>query len=222
MLSTQIGRLHLGAGPLGGPALYDLPTVTLDAIGTLSAVTSLTVAWTYAQAQSRPQLAYRLIWTRDSDSLEYLNTGWITSAVDEHVITWSDIDVASMGENTGTITIDIRMDASDGQDPGEATDDEGFTTQLGFPHMTITAPTEGSTVETAQATLTWTFTDDRGGRTQGKYRVQLLRTGDGFELYDSGWLLGAVTSHLIPIALNHGTNYTIKGQLQNDLGVLSD
>lgn len=222
MLSTQIGRLHMGAGPLGSPALYDLPTVTVDTYGTITSGVSLLIGWTYGQAQSQPQATYRVVWTRDSDQLVYYDSGVVASVLDEITLNFDTVDVPSFGENAGTITVTVTMNAQYGQNPGGSSDPETITMQVGFPHMTITAPTEGGTVTTPQVTAAWTFTDDRAGKTQSAFRIKLLRTGDMLQLYDSDWISSAQTSLLIPPNLNHGTNYTIQGQLKNDNDILSD
>ena len=207
------------------PYIIDAPTVNITAPTATITTTSggeITISWDFTHA-TLPQYSYRILWKNSAETVTYYDSGIVVSADGSRVVDVSDIDVAGFGELVDShLIVQVNIDPGNYQPTAAGTDTQVLTTEIGFPHMTITEPDEGDTITTNQVTVTWTYLDDRVAQVQGKYRIQVVRTGDQFEVYDSGWLVGTLGSHDVPVGLNHGTNYTVKGQVQNDLGVLSD
>ncbi len=90
------------------------------------------------------------------------------------------------------------------------------------PTATITAPTNGSNINTTRPTVTWTYSDP-GSLTQGKIRITVTRVSNGVKVYDSGEKVQSTTSFQIPTGyLTANTeDYTIALNAFNSGGLQS-
>lgn len=74
--------------------------------------------------------------------------------------------------------------------------------------VTITAP--DGTINSPQVPVAWNFTSP-GSKTQGSYRVRVLRNSDEIMVYDSGTVISASTNHTVPAGyLVNNTEYTFE------------
>lgn len=218
MTALTIGREKIGDEPIAGSVLWDKPVIALTApVGTIDTGPTVTVTWTYSQAQSKAQNQYRVRVTDDLDTTDYYDSGWLHSAATSHDIDWDALelpgdsaDVAIQLSVIGAITWTIY-------------DEEEIISEMGVPHCTITAPSDGSVWSDVDSVdVSWTFTDDVAGRTQAQYRVRILDRVSDIELYDTGWVVSTATTVEVPYAPTDGQLLTVELQLKNDAGMRSD
>jgi hypothetical protein len=87
---------------------------------------------------------------------------------------------------------------------------EGTFVYAQGPTVTMSSPTDGSTVTTSALTVTWTTTN------QAQYRVRLYADGGTTALYDSGWTVSGTSSHNIPAGyIENGTAYDLVVEVED-------
>jgi hypothetical protein len=81
---------------------------------------------------------------------------------------------------------------------------EGTFVYAQGPTVTMSSPTDGSTVTTSALTVTWTTTN------QVQYRVRIYPDGGATALYDSGWTVSGTSSHNVPSGyIANGVSYDL-------------
>lgn len=221
-----LATYSLGTEPVGSSILHDPPTVATTApTGTITAGgPTVTAQWTFSQPQGDDQEWYRVRFTNDAGTTEYYDSGWL-SGTDTSLV----VDLVAEGVPTDSTDVTVHTYGRGPEAIGtgtvaryEATDSEPFAIEWGVPHCTVTSPTAGQIITTTSITPAWTFSDDRGGKTQSAFRVQLLEADSGIELHDSGWTVSGATSYAVPLLLRDLSSYELQIQLRNNHGVESD
>lgn len=217
----KYGALQYGATALGGGVVHDLPTVSVTApTGTTSTGgPSLTVSWTYAQAQNDPQAAYRVQITNAAGTTVYFDSGWLGGASTSYVVS----DLVAAGVPTDTTGTALRAVVAVRSNQGDAfekySSPQSFDVQWGVVTATATGPAEGASVTSSTVTATWTYSSTRS-KAQASYRVRLLAASSGYVFYDSGFITGTGTSLAIPTVLVNGSSYRVEVTLKNTEGVI--
>ncbi len=221
-MTQAMGAYALGTEPLAGDPHHDPPTVVVSTIGTITTGgPNITVSWTFDQIQGDTQQRYKVEILDDALAVLLYDSGWLSGAVLSHVI---DVDKENLPADSTDVTARVSVEA-----PGavmvahRGSDVDAYQIEWGVPHATIDAPTPLEIwSDLTGVDVAWTFTDDRGGKTQSQYRVRLILTGFGLELFDTGWTISTATAFTIPVIVNPGSKYTVEVQLRNDHGIRSD
>lgn len=218
-MSIAVGLHALGLEPLAGSILHDPPVINLTSpTGTLSTGgPTVNVAWDYSQAQGDPQEKYRIRVTNDADTVTHYDTGWILSTDQSVDLDWDALELPS---DSTDVTIQL---AVVGATIWTVTDSEAIEMQWGVPHCTIDTPTDSSIwTDPTGIDMTWTFTDDRAGKTQGWYRARVLDRDTGLSLYDTSWVASAAALATLEYLPSDGQQLTLELQLKNNHGIRSD
>lgn len=211
-LPTSLGTFALGTGGFASSAIHDLPVVTLvGPIGTVTTGPTVTVSWNYSQAQGDAQGSYRVVFTNDSGSVVYFDAGWIGGAATSVAY---DFTASGIPANSTDLAVTVSVRSVLGAPYEGTTGIQQFDSALGGPSVTITAPLNGSVVNSTSTTVTWTYSDT-GAHAQIAYRVRLSYTASMVLLYDSGWTSSAGTSFLLPYPLSDGSQYTTRVDVRN-------
>lgn len=213
--NLALGEGVFGVTALAGWQVYELPTVTIATIGTVTTGgPTYQVSWTYNQPQSHPQGQYRVrVYLTAGDVLQY-DSGTLTGADLNHTV-----DIVAEGISLSS-ALYMKVDLTPGGGTGygsPGTDTENAQFNWGDPQLTITAPI--GIVTSTPVTASWSLVD--AGKTQSAYRVRLEQQSSGVELYDSGWVTSTDTSYEIPFQLQDGSHYSLFAQVKNNHGVLS-
>lgn len=221
-MTLPLGASALGTEPLAGDPLHDPPTVVVTTIGTITTGgPNMTVAWTFDQVQGDIQQKYRVEILDDALAVEYYDSGWLSGAGLSHVF---DVDEEGVPHDSTDVTARVSVEA-----PGlvpvyhQASDVDAYIIEWGVPHAAIDSPANLEIwSDLTGVDVTWTFTDDRGGKIQSEYRVRLTLTGSGLVLWDTGWTVSTDTAYTIPVIVNPGSKYTVEVQLKSNHGIRSD
>ncbi len=221
-MTQAMGAYALGMEPLAGDPLHDPPTVVVTTLGTITTGgPGMTVAWTFDQVQADIQQKYRVEILDDALAIVHYDSGWLSGVTMTHLI---DVDDTNIPADSTDVTARVSVEA-----PGlvpvyhQASDVDAYQIEWGVPHATIDSPLDLEIWnDLTGVDVTWTFTDDRGGKTQAQYRVRLTLTGIGLVLWDTGWTVSTDVMYTIPVILNPGSNYTVEVQLRNNHGIRSD
>jgi hypothetical protein len=197
---------------------YDDPTVTIDAPAEAASLTTggptLSVSWTYDQAQSLAQSNYRVQLTDDAGTTEYYDSGTLAGAT-----ATMDIDLVAEGVPTDTTDLKVTVTVTAASSGSTGTDTNEFDVLWGVVTCTVVDPTAGEVWTATRVTAEWSFASSRS-KTQDAYRVRLLLGGN--VLHDSGWVSDAVaTTYEVPFDLGDGSTYQVGVQLRNSEGVES-
>lgn len=217
--APALGTLPVAFAAIGATTIHDLPVAALIAPkGTLaSGGPSVTVSWTYAQAQTDPQAWFRVLFTNDAGTVTHHDTGWLSGPDVSKVFNLVDV-LPSTDTTDLAVTVQVRSD--EGAFWQGSTGLQQFDLQWGVPTATITSPASGAVVTSSPVTATWTYSDTRT-KPQGWYRLRLKYRDSGLYLYDTGFVAGAVTSALIDFTLSDLSRYTLELQVKNSESVPS-
>lgn len=222
-----LATYSLGTEPVGTSILHDSPVVTLTApVGTLTTGgPTVDVTWTFSQPQGDVQEWWKVTFTDDAGTTVYYDSGWQQGAVESHVV---DLDAEEVPVDSTDVTCHVYVRGPEAIGTGtvaryEDNNESAIVLEWGVPHCTITSPTNGQIITLAtNLPVSWTFSDDRGGKTQGWYRVQLRYADSDLVVYDTGWVAGTDLNTTLPYLLTDGTSYEVVVQLKNNEGVRSD
>ena len=227
MASPALAAVELGGQVVGSDVLHDPPTV--DVTAPSGVVTSggpvLTVQWSYSQPQGDPQEWYRVLAQNDARTVTYYDSGWIKSTAQQLAV---DVDAENIPADTTDLTWVVQVRGPEQIGTGDvaryqAEDASPIDLQWGVPHCTILQPTDQEVVTTpGSITVSWSFSDDRAGKTQGWYRVYIRYRDSQQTVYDTGWVASADTSVTLPVELLDGSAYDVVVQLKNNEGIRSD
>ena len=216
--TPAVGSHEVGSEAVAGTTTYNTPTVNVTSQG--STVTTggpdLTVTWTYSQADGKVQERYRVIIDNGSSTV-YYDSGFIISAATSHTL---DAVVEGVPADTTGTALRVTVQAIATGVPQYGSDDQAFDIQWGVVTATITAPADLTVLAVTSTTVTWSFASTRS-KTQSGYRVRLLGATSGIELFTSGIVTGAGTSHAVPYTLSDSTSYTVELVLYNTESVPS-
>ena len=235
-----LGCSKIGGEGIAGQPQYAAPTVSVAAIGTVTA-NPHTVSWTYSQKQqgqragAAPQEFYRIEYISDDGSITYSDTGWVsgadTSYATDLTLLKNSATGAALVTNGNTDLserVTVRGPAGIGQGDADrytsTPDTEDFTElNLGVPTLVPGNVVFGSTSMGTKATYTMTslsavtinWTYNASGGAQHSYRVKLLEYESGVELFDTDWVTSAATTYTLNYAFLDDFKYTISMQARN-------
>jgi len=172
------GTVDVYFDDMGSPSI----SITSPQNGYNSSSTTVTITWTSSDVET--SIAEHEIWV--DGSLAYDNIPGTTTSYD-----------ISLTE--GTHTVEVRAYDEGGN---SASDSITITVDTTAPSVTITSPTDGSTVSTSDVTVEWTG-DDGSGTGIEHYEVRCYNT-----TWDSGW-----------INVGKSTSYTFTGLADGDYTV---
>lgn len=188
--------------PIGGIAVPTL-TPTLD--------------WTYNPGSANDtQYAYQLQLVRQSDSSVVYDTGKVVSSDTEIVLPefFDESPTESPGDDEmiWNETYQWRVKTWNQVDQEGPYSTYGLFKTSQRPELTVTFPTNNSTIVTNTPVIQWTFTDPEG-TSQTAYRVIILNSSN-VVLFDTGKTVGADNSQEIPQnILENGGSYTLRVQV---------
>jgi len=235
-----LGCSKIGGEGIAGQPQYAAPTVSVAAIGTVTA-NPHTVSWTYSQKQqgqragAAPQEFYRIEYISDDGSITYSDTGWVSGAGTSHATDLTLLKNSSTGaalvtngNSDLTARVTVRGPAAIGQGDADrytsTPDTDDFTAlNLGVPTLVPGNVVFGSTSMGTNATYTMTslsavtlnWTYNASGGAQHSYRVKLLEYESGVELFDTDWVTSAATTYTLNYAFLDDFKYTISMQARN-------
>lgn len=223
-MTLALGAHALGTEPLAGDPLHDPPTVVVTApTGTISTGgPTVTVTWNYAQPQGDPQEWHRVLATNDAGSVTHYDSGWLGGIA---ALLAVDVDAKLIPHDSSDLTWKAMVRGPEAIGTGivaryQAEDVEPVVIAWGNPQAAITKPLDNSVVNVLTGlTVDWTFTD--AGKTQSAYRVRLLLADSGLVEHDSGWVLSAATTYVVPVTLRDNSVYDVEVQLRNNHGIRS-
>ncbi len=218
-----LGSFVLGTEPLAGDPLHDPPTVIVTAIGTITTGgPNMTVAWTFNQApHGDPQTAYRVEILDDALAVSHYDSGFLSGADLDHTF---DVDAEGIPHDSTDVTARVTVQSA-GLVPAyhRGSDVDAYQIEWGVPHAAIDSPLDLEVwTDLTGVDVTWTFTDDRGGKIQSAYRVRLILAGSELVLWDTGFVVSTDTMYTIPVLVNPGSDYTVELQLKSNHGIRSD
>tara|TARA_A100001037_G_C15111335_1_gene619137 strand:- start:362 stop:1117 length:756 start_codon:yes stop_codon:yes gene_type:complete len=237
-----LGCSKIGGEGIAGQPQYAAPTVSVAAIGTVTA-NPHTVSWTYSQKQqgqragAAPQEFYRIEYISDDGSITYSDTGWVSGADTSYATDLTLLKNSATGAalvTNGNTDLSVRVSVrgpvaigtGDADRYTSAPDTEDFTAlNLGVPTLTPGNVVFGSTsmgtnatytmTSLSAVTLNWTYAHGGSGEAQHSYRVKLLEYESGVELFDSGWVTSAATTYTLNYAFLDDFKYTVSMQARN-------
>jgi hypothetical protein len=150
--------------------------------------------------------AYQIIVERDSDGTLVYDTGKVVSA------NWQAALALSATYKETRLRWKIR--SWDNDDAVGAYSAYSYFYMIDSPVVTVTAPTDGAVLTTANPTVSWSATFG-GGRTQKAYNVTLKK--GAATIWTSGWIVNSSTAAItIPSGyLLNSTSYSIQVQVKD-------
>ena len=220
----SLGTETLGEPTLGGWGFFDLPEVNVTSV-TATTGPTVTVNWTYSQAQGAPQVLYRVALqdTSIGGNPVFYESGWLSGAITSYEIDvvaleyGGFLDAGGYDDQTfpqAVVQVATWADSSLVDTIESLEDTLAFNVDWGQPTVTITSPVSGSVVETSPLTVTWNYSDS-DALAQGSFRVKLIGPDSGVVLYDSGYIVSAGTSHLINFQLLDDVTYEVEVEARN-------
>jgi hypothetical protein len=185
---------------------------TLNAVSGFDAGTSKAFTWTSSDVNTTDaQTAYQLQIINVSTSATAFDTGKVTSGTSSFTLPASSIS------NSGSYQWKVRTyDKSDTVGPYSA--NSAFTTAAGGT-VTITTPATDNAagINTANVPITWSVS----GATQAQYRLRVVRTSDGVQMSDTGFVVSAATT-ANAMGLATGVEYRVEVTIKDGGGVSSN
>lgn len=193
------------------------PVTPANGISQLYGGGSPTFDWTFSDPEIfDSQSAYRLVIIRNDTGATVHDSGKVVSSV-------KSVSVAiSSGLKDTPLQWSVMLWDSD-DTPGPFSSANVFTL-VDPPVVVVTGPVEGSTINTALPTVTWTFTVG-GSRVQRAYRIRIWDTdaSPDEEVYDTGWVFSsAITWTSGEQILEEGVNYRADVSVLDSLNLGDD
>lgn len=180
-----------------------LPVTPSNSTSQLYGTGSVTLGWTFSDPeQFDSQSAYRAVIIRTDTGASVYDSGKVVSSL-------SSITVTGLSATLKDVPLQWTVSLWDSDDVQGLFSSGTVFTLVDPPDVVVTGPAEGSTINTALPTVTWSFTVG-GTRTQKAYRVRIwdLDASPDEEVADTGWVFTAVTTHAFAEQiLEEGVNY---------------
>ena len=193
------------AGPftLVADAVPGAPGSLSPSAGAFDRGQALTMTWVFNDPGD-DQGGYTIEWGTDGST--WPNTSTQNVSTQQHTFAASTF-------SAGTVYIRVKTKDAGGQFGAYSQVSLTASTKPTTP--TITSPTSGGTVGTAQPTITWTSSG------QASYELVITSSTD-VQLWTSGLTTSAATSRQIGISLQNSTSYKVKLYIKNSDGIQSD
>lgn len=193
------------------------PVTPANGISQLYGGGSPTFDWTFSDPEIfDSQSAYRLVIIRNDTGATVHDSGKVISSSKS----------VSVAISSGLKDIPLQWSVMlwDSDDTAGPFSSANVFTLVDPPVVAVTAPTSGSTINTALPTVTWTFTVG-GTRFQRAYRIRIwdVDASPDEEVYDTGWVFSnAVSWTSAEQILEEGVNYRADVSVLDNLNLGDD
>lgn len=210
--SVRVAVANLNVSTLSTVYIADTMNVapnspTLGAVASFDAMLAKFFTWTFSDPNALDgSTAYQLLIVRTSDSVQVYDSGKVTSTSSQHTLPASTL-VNGTAYQWRVRTYD-KNDAVGPYAPQGA-----FSTVAGG-SVAITSPATDNLagINTSSLAISWTVT----GVVQTKYRLRLVRTSDGVQISDTGFLTSTATTATV-VGMATGVEYRVEVTAQDAL-----